>query len=65
MQFLSLAPLNKENMKQYWRIWAKALGEKSGNTDNEADNVAIIRTSIAFINVITCFVIIAGVIRHW
>jgi hypothetical protein len=52
-------------MTHFWRIWAKALGEKSGNTDNEADKVAIIRTVIALINVITCGVIIAGIIRHW
>ena len=28
-------------MKYIWRLWAKALGEKSGKTDKEADKVAI------------------------
>ena len=27
-----------------WRLWAKALGTKEGNTDLEANLVAIIRT---------------------
>tara|TARA_B100000575_G_scaffold283464_1_gene276361 strand:- start:6354 stop:6593 length:240 start_codon:yes stop_codon:yes gene_type:complete len=52
-------------VKKVWRIWAKALGDKSGKNDREADFVAIIRTFI-FIQLITtnCF-IVSGVIRHW
>lgn len=52
-------------MKKVWRIWAKALGDKSGKNDREADFIAIIRTFI-FIQLITtnCF-IVSGVIRHW
>lgn len=48
-----------------WRLWAKALGEKSGDNDEESDLIAIIRTGIVFCYIITNFVIIAGVIRHW
>lgn len=48
-----------------WRIWAKALGEKSGASDKEADKIASIRTLIVLIYIITNLVIIAGVIRHW
>jgi hypothetical protein len=48
-----------------WRLWCKALGEKSGNTDSESDRIAIIRTAIVACYVITNFFIIAGVIRHW
>jgi len=48
-----------------WRLWAKALGEKQGKDNKEADRVAIIRTSIVFCYVITNLFIIAGVIRHW
>ena len=48
-----------------WRIWAKALGQKEGRTDKEADTIAIIRTIIVGVNFITCLVIVAGVIRHW
>ena len=52
-------------MKKMWRLWAKSLGEKAGSTDQEADRIAFIRTSIVLIYVITNFFIIAGVIRHW
>ena len=52
-------------MKTLWRLWAKALGEKSGNNDLEADLVAIIRTVIVLTYIITNIFIVAGVIRHW
>lgn len=52
-------------MKKYWRIWAKALGEKSGKTDKEADQIAYIRTAIVLTYIITNIFIVAGVIRHW
>jgi hypothetical protein len=48
-----------------WRLWAKALGEKTGSDNKEADIVAIIRTIIVLGYVITNLFIIAGVIRHW
>jgi hypothetical protein len=52
-------------MKRLWRLWAKALGEKSGATDQEADLVALVRTVIILIYIITNLFIIAGVVRHW
>jgi hypothetical protein len=52
-------------MKKLWRLWSKALGEKSGNTDNEADRVAVVRTIIVLSYIVTNLFIIAGVIRHW
>jgi len=52
-------------MKNLWRLWAKALGQKASDDDKEADLVAIIRTIIALIYIITNVVIVAGVIRHW
>jgi hypothetical protein len=51
--------------KSLWRLWAKALGEKAGSTDEEADTVALFRTIIAAVNFITCIFIIAGIIKHW
>ena len=48
-----------------WRIWAKALGEKSGINDSEADRVAIIRSLIVFTYIVTNLFIIAGIIHHW
>ena len=52
-------------MNKVWRIWAKALGDKSGKSDKEADFIAIIRTLIFIQLVITNCFIIAGNIRHW
>ncbi len=50
---------------KFWRIWAKALGEKASENNTEADRVAIIRTFIVLSYIITNCFIIAGVIRHW
>jgi hypothetical protein len=52
-------------MKEVWRLWAKAVGEKAGNDDSEADKIAIIRTAIILFYIVTNAFIIAGVIRHW
>jgi hypothetical protein len=52
-------------MKRLWKLWAKALGEKSGDTDSEADQIAIIRTIIVSCYIITNLFILSGVIRHW
>jgi len=54
-----------KTMKNLWRWWAKALGEKAHRRDNVADNVAIIRTVIFFTYLTTNCFIIAGVVRHW
>jgi hypothetical protein len=51
--------------RKFWRIWAKALGEKAGATKQEADRVALVRTLIVLSYLITNAFIIAGVIRHW
>ena len=48
-----------------WRIWAKALGEKYGRNDREADLIACIRTFIFISYLVTNLFIISGVIRHW
>ena len=51
-----------------WRLWAKALGEKTGANDKEADVIAIIRTIMFFFIVygaITNTFIIAGILHHW
>jgi len=50
---------------KFWRLWAKALGEKAGNTDSESDRIACIRTLIVLSYIITNCFIVAGVIRHW
>ena len=48
-----------------WHLWAKALGEKASSDNGEADKVAIIRTIIVLVYVVTNFFIVAGVVRHW
>lgn len=50
---------------KHWRIWAKALGQKEGRTDDEADCIALIRTAIVALYIVTNLFIIAGIIRHW
>ena len=45
-------------LKKWWRIWAKSLGEKVGETDEQADVVAVIRTFWWIVNIATCFAII-------
>jgi len=51
--------------KNIWRVWAKALGEKAGSNDTEADAIALVRTIIVMVYILTNFVIVAGVVRHW
>lgn len=48
-----------------WRIWAKALGEKSGKDDKESDTIALIRTFIFLTYLITNIAIVANAVRHW
>jgi hypothetical protein len=48
-----------------WRLWAKALGQKEGITDSEADVVAAIRTTVVALYIVTNLFIIAGIVRHW
>jgi len=57
--------MSKEKNRPLWSIWAKALGQKSGKNDREADYVAIIRSLIFITYLVTNCFIIAGVIRHW
>ena len=52
-------------LAKFWHLWAKALGQKEGKTDEEADRVALIRTLIVLCYIITNIFIVAGVIRHW
>lgn len=45
-------------LNKWWRIWAQSLGEKVGETDAQADFVAVIRTFWWTIHIATCFMII-------
>ena len=55
----------KQYFKYWWSLWAKAIGEKSLINDRYADKVAIIRTLIVLLYIITNCFIIAGIIHHW
>jgi hypothetical protein len=48
-----------------WRIWAKALGDKTGKSNREADLIAIIRTIIVLVYLSTNIMIVMGIIHHW
>jgi hypothetical protein len=55
----------KKAHKSIFRLIAKALGEKTGKNDREADKIAFIRFLITAQILITNFFIIANAIRHW
>ena len=55
----------KSKRRKVWRLWAKALGEKSGKDDREADTVAWIRTFIFVSYLVTNVAIVANAVRHW
>ena len=52
-------------MNKVWRIWAKALGQKDGRNDREADIIAGIRTIIFVSYMVTNIAIVANAVRHW
>ena len=53
-------------MKQFWTVWKFTIGSFSDERTKEHDNsVAIIRTIIVGINVLTCLIIIANIIHNW
>lgn len=47
-------------LKKWWRIWAKSLGEKVGETDAQANAIAAIRTFWWVAHIATCGFIIAN-----
>ena len=51
-------------MKKFWKLWAKALGEKIGD-DREADTIALIRTIIVLQAIICNTFIVWNILRKW
>ena len=51
--------------KSPWRLWAKALGEKIGEDDREADKVAFFRTLIILQAIITNILISINILVTW
>lgn len=67
-----MANLQRENVTMFgkflhsvWYVWASALGGKAGRSRFEADVVAMIRTVIALVYLVTNVIICMGVWRHW
>ena len=52
-------------IRKVWRIWAKALGQKDGRDDREADTIAGIRTFILISYMVTNVAIVANAVRDW
>ena len=50
--------------KRGWRLWAKALGEKQGNS-KEADKIAMWRTMIIIQAIITNVLISINILITW
>ena len=53
-----------ENTK-FWKLWARALGEKVGEDNRRADRVAWIRTFIVLQAVICNIFIVINIILSW
>ena len=51
--------------KGMWKLWARALGEKTGETNAKADKVAWIRTFIVLQAVITNILISINILIAW
>jgi hypothetical protein len=51
--------------RKLWRLWALSLGEKLGDSNKEADIVALMRSAVVVLNLVTCLFIIAGVVHNW
>ena len=47
------------------KYWAKAIGDKSGRDNKEVDIIAVIRTGVIIIYIVTNIFLIAGIVRHW
>jgi len=50
---------------RFWKLWARALGEKVGEDNRRADRVAWIRTFIVLQAVICNVFIVINIILSW
>ena len=48
-----------------WRIWCKALGEKSGTSDRQSDGIAFIITVLVMQAIITNVFIVVNILKGW
>jgi len=53
-------------MRKVWTIWKFTIGSFSDERTKDYDNiVAILRTIIVVVNVLTCLIIVANIIHNW
>lgn len=50
---------NDDTLRNVWKIWCKAIGQKAFQDDLRADRVAVVRTVWVVLHIVTCFFIIA------
>ncbi len=50
---------------KYWKIWCKALGEKSGTTDRQSDGIAFVRTLLVLQAIVTNIFIVSNILINW
>ena len=50
---------------RFWKLWARALGEKVGEDNRKADGVAWIRTFIVLQAIICNILIMANILLSW
>ena len=56
----------KIKMRKLWTIWKYTIGSFSDERTHDHDNqVAVIRTVIVGVNVLTCLIIVANIIHNW
>lgn len=53
------------NSRSKWKTWARALGEKTGESDKEADKVARIRTAIVVYAITVDSFILLNILKNW
>lgn len=52
-------------LKNIWYIWSKALGEKAHEDRSTADKIALIRTLIVLVYLVTNCFITANILWGW
>ena len=52
-------------MKRFWRHWARALGEKVGESNKDADVLAFWTTLIILQAIITNLFIVINILKGW
>jgi len=53
------------SLNKFWKHWARALGEKVGEDNKSADQVAIWRTLIILQAIITNLFIVINILISW